>query len=313
MSLNINTLISYKQSATFLLLGSNQTVRITDCQTIWNINPEMCFHTGYRFVGTVAQIRKAMVDIGRANETEAILNSLLTKQNYNTTFNSIYVQEQNDYYLVMSSLLPSSQSQSTLPILPMAINFTRKHNMAPTNNQRKRKETNNEPTLIDYNANAKVINVITTHDTPFAPDPDGFEDLFPELDSFDFQTYQDDFLLLSQYYDGIELYIKLSNWIMYKYGELKTEREREALMADMQFSDVANQIPRGDTKDWLDKMTGIFEGEQLLYSWYKHFKPHLLPKVHIFYEKWGYNLAGLMNKLYRMYIDEDHEDIDLWF
>ena len=67
-----------------------------------------------------------------------------------------------------------------------------------------------------------------------------------------------------------------------------------------------NKKERDNKKEWLESMTDVFEAEQLLWSWYKHYKPELLYNVQFLYNKWKFHLSVFFNRLYKRYVDQDH-------
>lgn len=104
----MDILIKHQQDLTFLLLGdSNLTIRISDAPTIWSINRDILFHTGYRIAGLKSSMESFLIKLGiDQNSIKNILNTSLTYLNHNSTFLDVFIQEQNSYYNIISNQFP---------------------------------------------------------------------------------------------------------------------------------------------------------------------------------------------------------------
>jgi hypothetical protein len=125
-------------------------------------------------------------------------------------------------------------------------------------------------------------------------------------DIFAFENYPQDFGLFSQYFTGIELYLRLANWIQYKYEYL---REYEMEKLDNEVYRVTN------IKKFLEDITGTFEPREILERWFKHFKPILntTEKIDETLERYYLCEDVLFNKLYRTHVDNNWVYVPLWF
>lgn len=90
---------------------------------------------------------------------------------------------------------------------------------------------------------------------------------------------------------------------------ITVEDIQEKLMLEYQ-----SKVAAGVDKEWLDNLTNIFEGQQLMWSWYSHFKPHLISRVSELHRTYGgRQLAEFFNALYRRSVDATHIARELWF
>lgn len=349
MSVTTDILRKHAKEASFLLIGEpNTTIRISDANMLWSKSGSIVFHTGYRLAGTIENISLTLSNLGYGTEiVNTVLTTVITKNNHNTTFDEIYKGEQSSYndflnkyvqpdvygYRVRSTPQPVFKSiliNPTAPVLnPIAPILTPTTPLlkpfapilTPTAPVLTPLRFENTPTPIaekiaPLRKTNKLVNTTITK-PQFAvkaqPVQQDFEDVSGNVDVFDFQLYKDDLELFQQYFTGLELYIRLAGWLLYKYVRLTEESERQELFLDLIFSDVETQIPRTNTKEWLELMSDVFDPEQMLWSWYKHFKPSVLYNVNNLYVKWQNHLNVFLNMLYRRYVDENHVDEPLWF
>lgn len=127
-----------------------------------------------------------------------------------------------------------------------------------------------------------------------------------DIDPFDFDGYPRDFELFSEYFDGIEKYLRLAIWILYKYAYLP-EEDREKLHEDLERS--------RDRRDFLVKLTDAFRAADLPGYWYIHWNPAKATKDFIqeTLNRYIFCEDVLFNRLYKIYVDPDWEETKLWF
>ena len=131
-----------------------------------------------------------------------------------------------------------------------------------------------------------------------------FVDIYPTLDLFDFETYKEDYDLFVPHFVGIELLLRVAIWISYKYGRLDHEERLE-------FMDEYNT--KQNKCEWLENFTDVFEPQQLLYSWIKHFNPDRLKDFNKISNNYSFVIVLYFNRAYRRYFDPEWVDITLWF
>jgi hypothetical protein len=131
-----------------------------------------------------------------------------------------------------------------------------------------------------------------------------FEDNYPTIDLFDFDTYAEDYILFSQYFVDLELVLRTAIWISYKYGRLDPEERRELMQ------EYNTKFAKGQ---WLENLTDVFEHQQLLYSWMKHFNPRLLENFTKISTNYQHYPGLYFNRAYRRYVDPEWIDAPLWF
>lgn len=69
-------------------------VSITDAYTLWQINPNIIFQTGYRIAGTPEDIETSLLPLGiSTNEIDNLINTSINSDNYNTEMASVYNDE----------------------------------------------------------------------------------------------------------------------------------------------------------------------------------------------------------------------------
>lgn len=336
--ITIETLKQCKQSQQFLLLGNKpQLVSILDSSLLWSMNKDIVFHTGYRIVGTQPQIKSTLTDLKFTQDiVDSVINSCITHNNHSNLFNSIYNQELIDYSNYIKALVSQPSNSVLVPQIkpnPVLVPPTKIHldninylqsvplqetpENKPTARERKvvvpqhkrgitQIPLQNQPT-INNTGHYLQLSIPIKRDTLPPPDlnaeDEKFEDITGNVDIFDFEKYQEDFSLLSQYFDGVELYLRTANWIMYKYIRLTTDEERAEL-----HSDLEKQVNK---HDWLSGFTSLMDTLQLLWSWFKHFRPHLLDTVISKHEKFSRHMSYVFNKVYRLHVDPNHVDVDL--
>ena len=238
----IETLKKCKESHQFLLLGNKpQFVSILDSSLIWSLSKNIVFHTGYRLVGTIPQIKSTLTDLKLSNDIiNSVVNSCITHDNHNQLFNSVYNQELIDYSNYIKTLvsqpsnpdiIPQNISHPALipPINPKPTLIPHKNtnylqslplqeevleNRTTTSKNKRgitRIPLQNQPIV---NNTANYLQLFTPIKTCAVPSPhvnddeEKFEDITGHLDIFDFEKYQEDFALLSQYFDNVELYLR---------------------------------------------------------------------------------------------------------
>lgn len=276
-------LAQHSKNVSFLLLGAkNVTVRIADCLILWKKSDKILFHTGYRLCGTERDIHNVIESFGLPIDLrESILATCISKQNYNNKMAAAYREEWKLYEEYLSEYLDIITSEDKVEDI---------------------KQTSEKQQKIDKNQNNLQ-----------------FHDITGDVDIFDFKKYTEDYKLFSEYFTGLELYLRLAIWISYKYVRLKTLEERKALTIDLNYTRFNNEsekitlAKRDNKKEWLENITDVFEGEQILFSWFKHFKPENLVNVHKLHEKWQYHLEHFFNKLYKHFVDKEHSYQELWF
>ena len=151
----------------------------------------------------------------------------------------------------------------------------------------------------------------------------------PDYDVFNFEFYEEDFLKFSQFFEGVELYLRNAIWNQYKYEYIDTtinndpaiEEDRDIKAEEKREELEARYAAADDKKKFLEDMTDVFEPRDLLIRWYYHFNPEKLdeerndiPIIDDFLEEYVGHLDTLFNDLYRKYVNEDApRDARLWF
>lgn len=130
------------------------------------------------------------------------------------------------------------------------------------------------------------------------------------IDVFDREKFIADYKLFEKYFSGMELYVRIYCWILYKYIRLGDKEDILELENDLLYD---KGLPRKNTKEWLENLTDMFEPEHFIYSWYKHFKPSVLYNVHHLAVKYKNHYNHFFNMLYDRYVDKDHKWEDLPF
>lgn len=128
----------------------------------------------------------------------------------------------------------------------------------------------------------------------------------PDIDPFDFDKYSEDYDLLKNYFSGVELYVRLANFILYKYGWLPS-RDRNQLIEEVETAQNPKKI--------LENLTDSFRPEELLAYWYLKWNPDYATeeKIEKILQLYVECEDILFNRLYRKYVDEDWNDVPLWF
>jgi len=154
-----------------------------------------------------------------------------------------------------------------------------------------------------YSKDIKEMTLIFNGNTNNIIEED-FVDIYPTLDLFDFHTYKEDYDLFVPHFVGVELLLRVAIWISYKYDRLDSE-ERVELMDE--YNTKQNKY------EWLENFTDVFEPQQLLYSWIKHFNPNLLKDFNKISNNYRHHPGLYFNRAYRRYFDPEWVDINLWF
>ena len=121
------------------------------------------------------------------------------------------------------------------------------------------------------------------------------------IDPLDFGKYNDEYDMMSRYFNGPELYLRAMNLIMYKYEYIKNDEERRTL------DDELNG--KQDLRTYLSDLTDVSDVEELVKRWYIHFnfvryteseQLNLIAK-YIFAEE------VMFNRMYRKYVDSNYD------
>lgn len=130
-------------------------------------------------------------------------------------------------------------------------------------------------------------------------DADGYVVIVLErgkIDPFDFETYKKEYALFSKYFENSDLYIRVANWILYKYEYLKTDAQRKKL-----YDELNNA---SDRQSFLDKMTTVTDVGLIAKRWYLHFNPDKAGDDHInlILTKYSSDILKLWKNLYFEYV-----------
>jgi hypothetical protein len=136
-------------------------------------------------------------------------------------------------------------------------------------------------------------------------------DISDKVDIFDFDTYQEEFDLLSDYFGGLELYLRTALLIDYKYNHLAPENRQV-------FDDALNKHKTYDNKkEFLENILDAFEPREMLAQWYRHFIPDKLREdpdvINRVAEKYQDKIDIAFNRMYKKRVDPDWELSPLWF
>jgi hypothetical protein len=126
-----------------------------------------------------------------------------------------------------------------------------------------------------------------------------------DVDIFDFDTYKQEYKLLSKYYKGLELFLRTALLIDYKYNHLNPENRKL-------FEEILKS--KKEQKKYIELMLDVFEPLYVLYQFYRHYSPSTSKeKLDQIYEKYSVNPSEMFNRMYRKYVDEDWQDQKMWF
>lgn len=116
------------------------------------------------------------------------------------------------------------------------------------------------------------------------------------VDPFDFEKYKHEYDILSKFYTGMNLHIRMYIFINKKYVQVTKKSE----------IDVINRL---ETKgEFLDNFTMELNVYDFVCAWYKHFKPENLDKVDKYYTVYKFHLPKLLNDMYNKYYDRNSKE-----
>lgn len=129
------------------------------------------------------------------------------------------------------------------------------------------------------------------------------------VDIFDFETYSKEFKFLGQYFSGLEKYLRTALLIDYKYNHL-SEEGRQALSVSLD-----KRVEFSEKKKFLITILDSFEARYVLYHFYRHHAPEKSTEdIEKIYEKYeSVSFATMFNCMYRVYVDKNWKNKELWF
>lgn len=134
------------------------------------------------------------------------------------------------------------------------------------------------------------------------------ENVLEGVDIFDFDTYKKEFDLMSEYYDGLELYLRTALFIDYKYNHLNEENKNIV-------EDTLKK--KKNKKEYLESLFDVFEPIYLLTHWFNHFAPEKLDDpnhMQKLIDRYQGHIDGLFNKAYKNRVDKSWDvNHKLWF
>lgn len=144
----------------------------------------------------------------------------------------------------------------------------------------------------------ELVALLEKYDIPLPLDQQLYSifNLIQGFDPFAFDQYPQDYKLLSKYFEGPELYIRLASWLLYKYTWLKSEGDRKAL---------DEQVGRTKNKERsIAALTESYLPDSMIAYWYLHFNPSLatIKQVNLIAERYRHHLAELWRRLYKKYV-----------
>ena len=340
-------LLKHRHGHSFVMAANPQiSLRMSDISAVWRINKDIVVHTGYRLIGTRDQLNNALTNLKLDIQTViAILNTVITYDNHTSTMKEVFDAEVESYWKFLNSAISSQQTQPvseptilqpnygmqqpTAPFLQPIFDTAHPTGLQPNDGitpKRRPVPQAMRPTshILDPTG-AKAQPRMSAQ--PIQPavltvtvDPERFEDITGDVDVFDFATYKEDYDLFSKYFQSVELYLRLANWNTYKYCYMTKIKDKEELDENLRFvqkivDGTPVRVSRTDEeiKEWLVLMTDLFETDQVVWSWFKHFRPEKLDNVWRTLEKYSSHIGLLFNRLYRAHVDKEHQDQKLWF
>lgn len=128
-----------------------------------------------------------------------------------------------------------------------------------------------------------------------------------DVDIFDFDTYKQEYKLLSKYFQGLELFLRTALLIDYKYNHLNPKNRQL-------FEEILNEKSKKEQKKYIELMLDVFEPLYILHQFYRHYSPSTsAEKLDQIYEKYSVNPSEMFNRMYRRYVDDNWKDKKMWF
>lgn len=193
--------------------------------------------------------------------------------------------------------VPKSQVKISIPVAPTA---SKSFFIPPTNLT----ALSNQKTIKDV-SNLKIPSFAETGSLT------DYQEIYDNVDIFDFDTYKKEYDMLSEYFSGLDLYLRTALLIDYTYNYL-SENNRHLV------EDSINQKHSHSEKlSYLTDLLDAFEPKYILIQWYRHHLPEKLKTdpgvVDRLLSKYGDHVDVLLNRMYKKHVDSDWTITPLWF
>lgn len=132
------------------------------------------------------------------------------------------------------------------------------------------------------------------------------------VDIFDFDTYSDEYTLMSKYFSDLELVLRTALFIDYKYNYLNPKDK------DVFEKQLNTKEGKKAKREFIRLTLDVFEPLYLVTQWYRHFNPQALEenpkKAEQTVDKYKFHIDVMFNRMYKARFDPDwDEETKLWF
>jgi hypothetical protein len=132
-----------------------------------------------------------------------------------------------------------------------------------------------------------------------------------DADIFDFDKYNLEYNIMSEFFTGLELYLRTALFIDYKYNHLSPN--------DRKIIDhiIETQETREKKHKFLESMFNVMEPEYIMTHWFRHFAPDVIQNkpnvVNNILDRYGGFEDIAFNRMYKKRVDHDWRLRPLWF